>query len=564
MMARMRARWIFTALLVLGTCALALMLASTLSSLTIRHMEKDYETVGSWDISRNGVLVAQDVSGLWTEDGDVDFSSTWEIRFDLKDVDGDYRDPALCFRSYGSSVLLYKDDALVWAYTASEKGYRPPSFDGGRYALIHLGNGWKDADYRIVMVTTYAHDPHSFHPILVGERLSLMIHQVGTNLPSLLVACSILFIAFLLLIGCLLFENRTAKGNMLSILLLYLATGLWIITQNRSKQFIVGNVTMALDLSWFVMAVIPSVMLNYLRRNYHMELPLARLFDWMATLMVILEVIMCTAYVFFHQCIDPLLNLMTALMIVFFIALSAAMAISWMRSHFEGGLAATLGLLLYLLSISMEGVFLSSPDTISNIQVMLYLPLYIGLMVFLLRAVKESMSSSRTNDERRRAMHLVFTDPMTGLLNRRALANRLSHIGKAGMDGDLHIIMFDIDGMKDCNDRFGHVMGDKLIQSFAESLKQASADLDKYIFRYGGDEFLMIVYENGPFDSDKVIASVRDCFAQLTPTGKSGFSAGYSRLDAATREDLEVKLREADTRMYYEKMRRRSKEGTHQ
>ena len=197
-------------------------------------------------------------------------------------------------------------------------------------------------------------------------------------------------------------------------------------------------------------------------------------------------------------------------------------------------------------------------------EYMLYLPLYIGLMVFLLRAVKESMSSSRTNDERRRAMHLVFTDPMTGLLNRRALANRLSHIGKAGMDGDLHIIMFDIDGMKDCNDRFGHVMGDKLIQSFAESLKQASADLDKYIFRYGGDEFLMIVYENGPFDSDKVIASVRDCFAQLTPTGKSGFSAGYSRLDAATREDLEVKLREADTRMYYEKMRRRSKEGTHQ
>ena len=53
--------------------------------------------------------------------------------------------------------------------------------------------------------------------------------------------------------------------------------------------------------------------------------------------------------------------------------------------------------------------------------------------------------------------------------------------------------------MKECNDTFGHIIGDKVLIAFAKSLKAASEELNRYIFRYGGDEFLIKIQQEEGF-----------------------------------------------------------------
>jgi two-component system, cell cycle response regulator len=85
-------------------------------------------------------------------------------------------------------------------------------------------------------------------------------------------------------------------------------------------------------------------------------------------------------------------------------------------------------------------------------------------------------------------------DPLTGLPNRRALMERLQHewarIERHG--GHLSFIMADVDNFKQINDRYGHNIGDKLLQEVAGAISGQCRETDLPA-RYGGDEFAIIV-----------------------------------------------------------------------
>lgn len=77
------------------------------------------------------------------------------------------------------------------------------------------------------------------------------------------------------------------------------------------------------------------------------------------------------------------------------------------------------------------------------------------------------------------------TDPLTGVLNRRAVEQfSVLTSGTA--------VMVDIDGLKEINDRYGHAAGDEAIRSAAEELRQRTRAGDS-VFRWGGDEFLVVL-----------------------------------------------------------------------
>ena len=88
------------------------------------------------------------------------------------------------------------------------------------------------------------------------------------------------------------------------------------------------------------------------------------------------------------------------------------------------------------------------------------------------------------------AMH----DPLTGLFNRLYLDQRLEmELNRAErMSQHLTLILTDLDLFKNVNDTFGHQAGDYVLSEFAKFLKQSFRGYD-YIYRYGGEEFLIIL-----------------------------------------------------------------------
>ncbi len=99
----------------------------------------------------------------------------------------------------------------------------------------------------------------------------------------------------------------------------------------------------------------------------------------------------------------------------------------------------------------------------------------------------------KKNDELRR---LATRDPLTGCLNRRALFEQLEQlfIAQRAAGVPMCCIMTDIDHFKSFNDRYGHAVGDQVLQSVTRSLSSALREVD-LLCRYGGEEFCIILPE---------------------------------------------------------------------
>jgi diguanylate cyclase (GGDEF)-like protein len=99
-------------------------------------------------------------------------------------------------------------------------------------------------------------------------------------------------------------------------------------------------------------------------------------------------------------------------------------------------------------------------------------------------------------DRQRELSNLVRRDPLTGVGNRRLLAERLRYeLGRhRRSDRRLALLVLDLDGFKAVNDRLGHPIGDRLLRDVAQALDASVRDGDTVV-RHGGDEFCVIAPE---------------------------------------------------------------------
>ncbi|MEO8714278.1 MAG: diguanylate cyclase [Acetobacteraceae bacterium] len=146
------------------------------------------------------------------------------------------------------------------------------------------------------------------------------------------------------------------------------------------------------------------------------------------------------------------------------------------------------------------------------------------------------------------------TDPLTGLLNRRAFLEELPrHIDRLERDRMPGTMLFaDLDNFKMVNDRLGHDVGDQMLRAAADLLRSTFRPTD-LVARLGGDEFAM--WLNG---ADHMTAAERAerlrveaprVFVELTGGGGTqGFSIGIATRQ--TGEEIESVMRRADLAMY--------------
>ena len=158
--------------------------------------------------------------------------------------------------------------------------------------------------------------------------------------------------------------------------------------------------------------------------------------------------------------------------------------------------------------------------------------------------------SERKERERQLAL-AAMTDPLTALPNRRAFREAVARILDDPRSPGATIALLDIDFFKAVNDRFGHDVGDEVLQSFALSARQSLREGDM-VARVGGEEFALLL--PGTDESaavglcERLRASVASSVC-LTAAGPVRFT--ISGGVAALGEDgLDAALKRADTALY--------------
>jgi diguanylate cyclase (GGDEF)-like protein len=132
------------------------------------------------------------------------------------------------------------------------------------------------------------------------------------------------------------------------------------------------------------------------------------------------------------------------------------------------------------------------------------------------------------------------------------------------LESPLAVLVSDLDGFKQVNDRFGHLEGNKLLQQVALRLKESCREYD-CVARMGGDEFVMVLPGLSPDVVKKLIPRLRETVKragrEVLREDVIGFSVGesYYPVDGTDAEQL---LAEADKRMYQFKARMKMLRGT--
>ncbi|GGB63539.1 GGDEF domain-containing protein [Blastomonas aquatica] len=164
---------------------------------------------------------------------------------------------------------------------------------------------------------------------------------------------------------------------------------------------------------------------------------------------------------------------------------------------------------------------------------------------------------------------LSETDPLTGLANRRAFRTKFAALS-TGSDppSSITMVMIDLDGFKEANDRFGHAAGDSILIQAGQRLATLCSDASS-VARLGGDEFALLVETDS--DSEALKRSVLSVLSlpyhyrdqQIAVTASVGSAHGCK--GAVSLESL---MREADGELYRSKrwatIRRRQRQGIDQ
>jgi len=147
-------------------------------------------------------------------------------------------------------------------------------------------------------------------------------------------------------------------------------------------------------------------------------------------------------------------------------------------------------------------------------------------------------------------------DPLTGLANYRHLAEVLDmEIKRSARTGrEFALLLFDLDGLKQINDRYGHLTGSHAICRVADVLSFCR-DIDTAA-RYGGDEFAVVLPETGTEAANQVAQRICESIANDGVGPVLSVSVGVA-VYPHDGERIEALLRKADVAMYAMKAKKR-------
>src|SRR5438309_303292 len=234
---------------------------------------------------------------------------------------------------------------------------------------------------------------------------------------------------------------------------------------------------------------------------------------------------------------------------------------------------------------SVEPGYLNDPSKFSSLRSALAVPLegvsgIIGVLALyrgerdaftsdhlrILLAVSGKMALAIENALKyQQAENSATTDYLTGLPNARSLFMQLDReLARCKRDNtSLTVMVSDMDGFKQVNDRFGHLEGNRVLRLFAQALKDTCREYD-YVARMGGDEFVIVApgltAETATKKADCLRELARQAGAEVCGEDILSLSVGQA-VYPGDGKAAEALLAEAARRMYIEKQQQPSRKN---
>ncbi|MFA5225307.1 MAG: GGDEF domain-containing protein [Bacilli bacterium] len=152
------------------------------------------------------------------------------------------------------------------------------------------------------------------------------------------------------------------------------------------------------------------------------------------------------------------------------------------------------------------------------------------------------------------------TDVLTGLNNRRKLFETIHQFEDGTTKCPSALMMIDIDNFKNYNDQHGHRVGDEYLKSFGNFLANYQNKYPIYFYRYGGEEFVALVYDTNKEEAFEIAELIRlETMTIPVDQDPITISIGLVNCDEHVRGQHETIISQADVALYHAKAEGRNR-----
>lgn len=218
-------------------------------------------------------------------------------------------------------------------------------------------------------------------------------------------------------------------------------------------------------------------------------------------------------------------------------------------------LSAYLGVCIYLLYADISILWLA--DYPADTKVRFLVTLFVIVMVNFFKELSRKANIDDLEGTTRKLEQLAHTDELTGLLNRRAIREKLNYEIKRAERAEtpLSIILCDIDHFKKVNDQYGHDIGDEALKRISHCIIKTLRQSD-FASRWGGEEFLILLPMTSEAGAFVMAERLRLAIAALPINTSSGAIYVTMSFGLATKQNqlpLDEMIKISDVNLYHAK-----------
>lgn len=275
--------------------------------------------------------------------------------------------------------------------------------------------------------------------------------------------------------------------------IVFFATILFLLTNGfYLVKNIALNTMLALDMvPLYMMTAASLAMLIFVRVNKKYDSPLSRF-----ALLAFYTVVIASVTVFMVSCNFHKIGLSISMCYLFVIMIAP----TYRRSD------TVFICILILISWWLPGQLPYADNYDMFKHFLLRFSILVGFIAIRSIFLRQSANERYVKEMNNSFLKLAYNDIMTGTLNKKAMETYRTFIAERMSPEKVSVIIYDIDNFKSYNDHYSHLKGDKALKAVSESVVRVLEKSDRYLFRFGGEEFVVILPDTGEEEA-RLIAS---------------------------------------------------------
>lgn len=467
----------------------------------------------------------------------------------------EFEEAAFCFHIRHTTLEVYIDDVLVFEY-GKDRAFNGETVGSG-YKVINFLNEYKGKDLKLKLYATENRTSSSIDSVWISEWSNAYRYIVTENrfplfMGSFLVVFGI--VVTLIAIFALLISKKYM--NVLFLALFSVCIGIWTLCYN--------NVLIIFSIPLYLISLMEYMSL------YIAPIPImAYMFQYVKKVNS-KKIMICQKLLFTTQCVLSVIAIVlhaasimhSAGLLLYFqiVFLSYAFFTSYIlrrtikndylnRKYYSIGLYIVVACIMYdLIKFCVErylGLHIFRLAGMSALGIIIFICI---LIIDLYYEITQKMMEEH---ERELLIRRAYIDDLTQINNRCFCSDYMMKLEKEH-NNTYTVISFDLNGLKEANDTYGHIRGDALICAAANVISEAFSS-EGIVGRMGGDEFIAILKTNDKSVVDNLIMHfiqlIEDKNKEETYLNLS-ISYGYATSDECAGEKIEKVYNLADKRMY--------------